>query len=92
MSVLVRHQPRGLTRQQYDEVNRRIEESGAWPAEGIDIHVLFGPEGDLRVSEIWDSEDQFRAFYDRLLAVAREVGVEFAGEPEIFDVHELERR
>ena len=49
MSVVVRHQPIGLTKEKYDEVSRRMEESGDWPADGLDIHVCFGSEGDLRV-------------------------------------------
>jgi hypothetical protein len=92
MSVVVRHQPRGLTREQYDEVSRRMEDSGAWPPDGIDLHVCFGSEGDLRVSEIWDSEEEFRAFNERLQPVLSEVGVQLSGEPEVFEVQELQRR
>ncbi len=91
MSVVVRHQPQGLTRQQYDEVSRRMEGAGDWPPQGLDMHVLFGPEGDMRVSEIWDSEDQFRAFAGRLMAVLDDVGVPYA-EPEVYEAHELQKR
>ena len=56
------------------------------------MHVLFGSEGDLRVSEIWDSEEAFRAFGERLMPALNEVGVQIAGGPEVFDVHQLERR
>ena len=91
MSIVVRHQPKGLTRQQYDEVSRRMEAAGNWPPDGMDMHVLFGEEGDLRVSEIWDTEDQFNAFKERLMAVLDEVGVEHS-EPEVFPAHELEKR
>ena len=91
MSVVVRHHPKGLTRQQYDEVSRRMEGAGSWPPEGMDMHVLFGAEGDMRVSEIWDSEEQFRAFADRLMRVLDEVGVAYS-EPEVFEVHELQKR
>ncbi len=91
MSVVVRHQPRGLTREQYDEVSRRMERAGSWPPDGMDMHVLFGPEGDMRVSEIWDSEEQFRAFAGRLMPVLDEVGVAYA-EPEVFQAHELQKR
>ena len=52
MSIVVRHQVVGLTRQQYDEVSRRLEEAGAWPPDGLQLHVLFGTEGDLKVSEV----------------------------------------
>ncbi len=91
MSVVVRHQPIGLTREQYDEVSRRMEGAGAWPPDGLDMHVLFGTEGDLRVSEIWDSEEQFRAFAGRLTAALDEVGVGYS-DPEVFEAHEYEKR
>ena len=91
MSVVVRHQPQGLTREQYDEVSRRMEGSGQWPPEGLDMHVMFGSEGDLRVSEIWDSESQFRAFAESLHATLDEVGVRYA-EPEVYEVGELQKR
>jgi D-mannonate dehydratase len=88
----VRHHLSGLTRQQYDEVSRRLEESGAWPPDGLQMHVCFGSDGNLRVSEIWDSEEQLRAMLDKILPVANDVGVQIAGEPEIFEVHSLETR
>jgi hypothetical protein len=91
VSVVVRHQPSGLTREQYDEVSRRMEGAGSWPPEGLDMHVLFGAEGDLRVSEIWDSEEQFRAFHGLLTRTLEEVGVPYS-EPEVFPVHELQKR
>jgi hypothetical protein len=90
MSIVVRYQPKGLTRERYDEVSRRMEAS--WPPDGMDMHVLFGTEGELRVSEIWDSEEQWRAFVDKLFPVLKEVGGEVDGEPEVFQVHELQKR
>ena len=92
MSVVVRHQPTGLTKEKYDEVSRRMEESGDWPPDAVELHVCFGSEGDLRVSEIWDSEEQFRAFNERLRPVLDEVGVQLSGEPEVFEVQELQKR
>ena len=91
MSVVVRHQPVGLTREKYDEVSRSMEGEGAWPPDGLDMHVLFGSEGDLKVSEIWDSEEQFRAFFERLRAALEDAGVE-SGDPQVYEVHELEKR
>ena len=91
MSVVVRYPVVGLTRRQYDEVSRRMEEAGVWPPDGLQMHVLFGTEGDLKVSEIWESSQQLTAFGERLLPVLNEVGVQAAGEPEIFEVHNLEQ-
>ena len=91
MSVVVRHRPKDLTREKYDEVSRRMEGAGNWPPDGLDMHVMFGDEGAQHVSEIWDSEEQFRAFAPRLTSALDGVGVSYS-EPEIFEVHELERR
>jgi hypothetical protein len=92
VSIVVRYRPTGLTREQYDEVSRRMEEAGAWPPDGLEMHVLFGSEGELRVSEIWDSEEQFRAFSQSMMPVLGEAGVQMAGEPEVFEVQELQKR
>ena len=92
MSIVVRYQPKGLTRERYDEVSRRMEGSGTWPPDGMDMHILFGTEGELRVSEIWDSEEKWRAFTEKIFPVLGEVGVQMGGDPEVFEVHELQKR
>ncbi len=89
MSVLARFTPSSLTLEKYEEVNRRLEESGDWPSpDGLEIHVLFGSEDNLRVSEIWSSQEQFAAFGERLMPVLADVGIE-PGEPELLDVHNI---
>jgi hypothetical protein len=81
-----------MTAQQYDEASRLVQESLDWPADGLDLHVCFGQEGNLRVSEIWDSREQFEAFGERLMPVLGEAGIEFSGDPEVFEVHNIDRR
>ena len=49
--------------------------------------MCFGSRGDLHVSEVWDSPEQLYAFGERLMPILSEVGIEFSGEPEIFEVH-----
>ena len=93
MSIVVRFNPRGLTAEKYDEATRRIEEAGIeFPPEGLDYHVCFGSDGNLRVSEIWDSKEQFEAFSKRMMPVLAESGIEFSGEPEILEVHNINTR
>jgi len=92
MSIVVRLTPTSMTAQQYDEAHRRVEESLDWPPEGLDYHVSFGSEENLRVSEIWDSREQFEAFGERLMPVLAEAGIEFSGEPEVFEVHNIDKR
>jgi hypothetical protein len=91
MSVLIRFAPASLTAEQYDESVRRLEGAGAWPPDGLDYHVCFGTDGNLRVSEIWDSQEQLDAFGERLMPVLSEVGID-PGEPEVMGIHNIVRR
>ena len=92
MSVLARFTPANLTTDKYEEVNRRLESAGAWPPDGLEYHVCFGSEENLRVSEIWDSRDQQSAFAEQLMPVLADVGVEFTGEPEFIEIHNTFKR
>lgn len=91
MSVLIRFAPASLTAAQYDESVRKLEEAGSFPPDGLDYHVCFGTDGNLRVSEIWDSREQLDAFGERLMPVLAEVGID-PGEPEILEIHNIVRR
>jgi len=92
MSIVVRFSPTNLTTEKYKESVRRLEEAGAWPPDGLEYHVFFGSEGNLRVSEIWDSREQFEAFGEPLMPILADIGIEFSGDPEIFEVHDVFRR
>ncbi len=92
MSIVARFHPANLTNEKYEEALRRLEDAGAWPApDGLDYHVLFGSEGNLRVSEIWDSREHLQAFGERLMPILSDIGIE-PGEPEIFEVHNTFKR
>ncbi len=91
MSIVVRFHPTGMTRQQYDEAEGKLREAGAWPPDGMDYHVCFGQDGDLYVSEIWDSQEKLEAFGEQLMPILSEVGIQ-AGEPEIYEVQNVEKR
>ena len=91
MSIVVRFHPTGMTRQQYDEADQKLRAAGAWPPDGMDYHVCFGQDGDLRVSEIWDSTEKLEVFGERLMPILSEVGIQ-PGEPEVYEVQNVERR
>ena len=91
MTVVVRFQPDNLTAARYDESHPKVEEAG-FPPDGLDYHVCFGSGGNLTVSEIWDSREQFEAWGEKLMPVLTEAGIEFSGEPEVFEVHNLVKR
>src|SRR6266496_3644481 len=81
-----------VTSKQYDETVRRLEALGNWPPEGLAYHVAFRSEGNFRVSEIWDSREQFDAFGERLMPVLKDVGIELSGEPETREIHNIIKR
>ncbi len=70
----------------------RIEAAGEFPPDGLDYHVAFSSGGIFRVSEIWDSQEQFEEFGKRLMPILDEGGVELAGPPEVFEVHNIIKR
>jgi hypothetical protein len=92
MSIVVRFNPTNVTKEKYDDSLQRIKDAGEWPPDGMDYHVLFGTDGNLRVSEIWDSREQLEAFGERLMPILADVGIEFSGDPEIFEVHNTVKR
>ena len=92
MSILVRYNNRTPTStEQYDDAVQRIQQVGDFPPDGLEFHVSFVADGNIRVSEIWESREQLNAFGERLMPVLAEVGID-PGEPEIFEIHNVIRR
>ena len=93
MSILARFASTSpATTEQYDESLRRLQEQGEFPPEGMEYHVCFlAPDGNIRVSEIWDSREQLQAFGQRLMPLLAEIGID-PGEPEILDIYNIVRR
>ena len=90
MSIVVRFPASNVTRQQYDSVRSALEEGGDWPADGCQIHIVFGDENDIRVSEIWESREKFEAFGETLGPKLEAGGIQLSGEPEVFDAQIVE--
>jgi hypothetical protein len=91
MSIVVRFSPASLTAAQYDETIAKLEAQGDFPPDGLDYHICFGTDGNLLVSEIWDSQEKFDAFGPRLMPVLEEVGID-PGQPQAFEAHNIIRR
>jgi hypothetical protein len=92
-SILVRFTAApNVTSEQYDETIRSLEKSGDWLPAGLEFHVAFNSNGNFRVSEIWDSREQFDAFGERLMPVLKDAGIELAAEPETREIHNIIKR
>jgi hypothetical protein len=89
MSIVVRFSPSNVNREKYDASLRRLEEAGLWPnPPGLEVHVAFGDEDNMKV-EIWASREQMEAFGEGLMPILADIGIEFSGEPEVFEAHNL---
>ena len=88
MSVLIRFAPPSLTAGQYDSVVARLREDGVFPAEGLEYEICFGDDGNLKVSQVWDTKEHMDAFGQRLMPILQEFGID-PGPPEILDVHNV---
>jgi hypothetical protein len=89
MAVAVVAHYRGLSAETYDEVVAALDLDVNPPAGAI-LHVAGESAGGITTSEIWQTEQTFRAFYDyRLLPALRLHGVH--GEPavEIAPLHNV---
>jgi hypothetical protein len=53
---------------------------------------LLRDDGDLRVSEIWESREQLDAYLERLGPILADAGIELAGEPEFLEAHNIIRK
>jgi hypothetical protein len=91
--MLVRYAPPGLTAAQYDQVSEKVQATLDWPPDGLIAHVAFGPDGQMRVSEVWESQEKLDAFQEGLMPLLQEAGVDVEAEqPETFDIHSVETK
>ena len=91
MSLLIRFSPPSLTAEQYDDAVRRLTEDGVFPADGLDYEICFGSGDNLKVSQVWDSQQQLDAFGARLMPILAELGID-PGTTEVIEVHNIIRR
>jgi hypothetical protein len=88
MPFLVRFDPKSMSVPKYDQVIKQLEAAGAGAPKGRLFHVAFGPTEALRVSDIWDTQENFDRFGQILMPILQQNGVD-PGEPEFIAVHNI---
>jgi hypothetical protein len=89
VAVMVVMRWAGTTLDQYEETKKVVDWENVPPAGGI-VHATAHDGTSLRITDIWESADDFNAFVnDRLMPGVAQVGI--AGQPdvEIFQLHDL---
>jgi hypothetical protein len=86
MAITVLVTPLSMNASQYDEALKQLENAGASTPQGRLYHVCFGTGNNLRVLDVWESQETFNAFGQTLIPILQRVGVD-PGQPEISEVH-----
>jgi hypothetical protein len=86
MAVVIRYNPQNLTRELYDSANAVLMKNAPEgpPSGDLMVHVLFGDDGSLQVSEIWSSEGAWREAWEGFLGPSlEEAGIQAS--PEVLE-------
>jgi hypothetical protein len=92
MAIVAVFQSPTLTQATYEESVRqlsgglsRMEKPANWPVKGLLVHVAGqGPNG-FRVVDVWESEEAFQRFGEKLMPIMKAIGIE--GAPEVYPSH-----
>jgi hypothetical protein len=92
MPVVAVFQSPTLTQAKYEETVRqltggktRLDSPSDWPVEGLLAHVAGQSATGFRVVDVWESEDAFRRFGEKLIPILRAARIE--GEPDVYTTH-----
>ena len=86
MTLTIVFTPKGMSKAKYNEVLRRLEAAGVGAPPGRLFHTCFGPDGQLRVVDVWASQEQFDKFGAVLMPILAAVGID-AGVPDVQPQH-----
>lgn len=89
MTVGIRIKFAGLSQEQFDEVNRRVDPVGN-PPQGLLYHASGPIDEGWGVIDFWESRADFDTFSSRIQESVAAAGVELQGPPDVkeFPVHE----
>ena len=88
MPYVVRFTPKSMNTARYDDIIQRLNAVGAGKPQGRIFHVAFGDPNELRVSDIWDTRENFERFGATLMPILQEVGVD-PGEPDFIETYNI---
>lgn len=93
MPIVVVFQGPSLTREKYEESVRRLTGGKArmgtpadWPVPGLLVHAAGQGVSGFRVVDVWESEDAFKLFGDKLMPILKALGLEGI-QPDVYPAH-----
>ena len=88
MAIATYFHPKSLSAAQYDEAISALGAAGAANPAGRLHHSCFGPDGDLMVFEVWESQQAFENYGPVLMPILEKAGID-PGTPDVMPVHAL---
>jgi hypothetical protein len=89
MRIVVHIEWDGVTRKQYEQVRDLVNWEGDWPKGGV-LHIAAFHEKGFRVTEIWESTDDFQRFArERVMSRVKQIGITDQPAVAIHTLHEL---
>jgi hypothetical protein len=88
MALGIYFNPTALSVAKYDEVIRELDAAGAGHPVGRLHHSCFGPDGNLMVYEVWESQQAFEDFGQVLMPILERAGID-PGKPDVMPVHNM---
>jgi hypothetical protein len=94
MPIVAVFESPSLTRETYEKSiqmlthgKERVESAADWPVPGLLVHAAGQGAKGFRVVDVWESEEAFRRFGEKLTPIMEAIGLE--GEPDVYPVHTL---
>ena len=88
MAIAVFFHPKSLTAAQYDEAIKALDEAGAARPAGRAHHSCFGPDDDLMVYEVWETEQAFEEYGKTLMPILHKTGIN-PGTPDVMAIRNV---
>ncbi|HYM93961.1 MAG TPA: hypothetical protein VET23_07470 [Chitinophagaceae bacterium] len=88
MSFVFHFNPKGFPLTKYNEVIKKLNAAGAGAPKGRSYHVCYGDPKSVRVTDVWDSMENFQNFGKTLVPIMKSLGAD-PGQPEIVEVHNI---
>lgn len=78
----------GFTPEKYNNVIKQLEAAGAGSPKGRTYHCALESNGAIQVFDIWESQEDFDAFGEKLVPILSDLGVDLQ-EPMVATVHNV---
>lgn len=88
MALAIYFHPKSLNGERYDRAIKELETAGADHPVGRLHHSCFGPDGDLMVYEVWESQQAFEAYGTVLMPILHRIGID-PGTPDVMPLHNM---